>query len=355
MSVSKFNIYNPIAALEAQSMLVVNDGTTTTTTPPTTTTSEGTPTTTTPPTTTFSTTMSPLFSTPLNKSIIDGLSSTRHSKGFIQLGGDLANDESTSESPKLTDFCVTNRKLACFSQSSQLKGSSSSSLNATDITIGSGLMMDGTMLILDPQYKFPFSLKQPNQPREKDDVVNKEYVDTKLSTPTVVQQPHPGKIIFNAGFDHMRNFVSECPRYVSDLNVPNGTPLGLEGSSFIVKIPKTGPTSLQISFKNGSTPGWSGVGTAVWQDKPFPNPPIVKYCRGVPVDNIIINQFYYLSNTVHGGNNSFDYGHQAIYGATETWTLYINNNPIESAMYEITCMYFSATSAVSAITIKKKS
>jgi hypothetical protein len=64
-------------------------------------------------------------------------------KGKLQLAGDLSG---TASSPSVANLAITNAKLANLSSSSNLKGSSSSSAVATDITLGPGLNMNASSL-----------------------------------------------------------------------------------------------------------------------------------------------------------------------------------------------------------------
>ncbi|ADO00411.1 tail fiber protein [Wiseana iridescent virus] len=67
-------------------------------------------------------------------------------KGKLQLGGDLSG---TAAAPVVASLAITNAKLANLSAVSQLKGSSSASSAATDITLGSGLTMTSSTLSVD--------------------------------------------------------------------------------------------------------------------------------------------------------------------------------------------------------------
>ncbi|GHV50329.1 hypothetical protein AGMMS49579_03730 [Spirochaetia bacterium] len=66
--------------------------------------------------------------------------------GTIQLAGVLGG---TATSPTLNNNSVTNNMLANLPNPSMLKGSSSSSNSATDISLGQGLTMNGSTLTLD--------------------------------------------------------------------------------------------------------------------------------------------------------------------------------------------------------------
>ncbi|ADO00469.1 tail fiber protein [Wiseana iridescent virus] len=67
-------------------------------------------------------------------------------KGKLQLAGDLGG---TATAPVVAPMAITNAKLANLSAVSQLKGSSSASSTATDITLGSGLTMTSSTLSVD--------------------------------------------------------------------------------------------------------------------------------------------------------------------------------------------------------------
>ncbi|CCV01987.1 hypothetical protein IIV22A_143R [Invertebrate iridescent virus 22] len=71
---------------------------------------------------------------------------TTSGKGIVQLAGDLSG---TASAPVISPLSVTNSKLANLSAVSQLKGSSSTASTATDISLGSGLSMSGTVLNID--------------------------------------------------------------------------------------------------------------------------------------------------------------------------------------------------------------
>jgi hypothetical protein len=64
--------------------------------------------------------------------------------GGIEMLGDLTGSVATA--PTVAANAITNAKLANFSNVSLLKGSSSSSTAATDISLGTGLVMTGTVL-----------------------------------------------------------------------------------------------------------------------------------------------------------------------------------------------------------------
>jgi hypothetical protein len=67
-------------------------------------------------------------------------------KGKVQLAGDLGGVGTTAAAPIISGLAISNTKLANLSGTSQLKGSSSASVAATDISLGAGLSMSGTTL-----------------------------------------------------------------------------------------------------------------------------------------------------------------------------------------------------------------
>jgi Repeat of unknown function (DUF5907) len=71
-------------------------------------------------------------------------------KGKVQLAGDLGGAGTTAAAPIISNGAITNAKLANLSAVSQLKGSSSTSQSATDITLGSGLTMSSNVLDVNP-------------------------------------------------------------------------------------------------------------------------------------------------------------------------------------------------------------
>jgi hypothetical protein len=133
-----------------------------------------------------------------NKTYVDGLvtpDATTLIKGKVQLAGDLTG---TAASPlvanlaittgKLADNAITNSKLANLSGVSQLKGSSSASTAATDISLGTGLSMSGTTLSVNTSSlsgtflplaggTMSGAISQPVAPLAGNDLTNKTYVD----------------------------------------------------------------------------------------------------------------------------------------------------------------------------------
>jgi hypothetical protein len=75
---------------------------------------------------------------------------TTLAKGKIQLAGDLGGVGTSAVTPTISNQAVTNIKLANFVGNSKLKGSSNTSANATDISLGSNLIMNGTTLDVNP-------------------------------------------------------------------------------------------------------------------------------------------------------------------------------------------------------------
>jgi hypothetical protein len=71
---------------------------------------------------------------------------TTTTTGTVQLAGDLGGTGTTATAPVISNLAVTNAKLANLSGTSKLKGSSSTSSAATDISLGTGLSMSGTTL-----------------------------------------------------------------------------------------------------------------------------------------------------------------------------------------------------------------
>jgi hypothetical protein len=109
-------------------------------------------------------------------------------KGKLQLAGDLSG---TAAAPLVASKAITNTKLDAFSNSSQLKGSSSTSTDATDIALGNGLIMSNTTLDVNTSNLsstfLPLAggimtgaIVQPLAPTSGNDVTNKSYVDSFL-------------------------------------------------------------------------------------------------------------------------------------------------------------------------------
>ncbi|CCV02340.1 hypothetical protein IIV30_145R [Invertebrate iridescent virus 30] len=114
-------------------------------------------------------------------------------KGKVQLAGDLSG---TASAPVVALLAITNSKLANLSGISQLKGSSSTSSTATDISLGSGLSMSGTTLSVNTSSlsstflplaggTMSGAITQPLAPVVGSDVANKAYVDAQITSVTV--------------------------------------------------------------------------------------------------------------------------------------------------------------------------
>ena len=128
-----------------------------------------------------------------NKAYVDSIvvpDATNLIKGKIQLSGDL---NGTASAPTIAPLAVTNAKLANLSNTSQLKGSSSSSSTATDISLDSTLNITGTTLgVNTTSLSSSFlslsggtmtgAISQPNAPSAADDLTNKTYVDAQIAT-----------------------------------------------------------------------------------------------------------------------------------------------------------------------------
>jgi hypothetical protein len=117
-------------------------------------------------------------------------------KGKVQLAGDLSGTASLPviatgavTTPKIANGAILNTKLANLSAVSQLKGSSSASAAATDISLGTGLNMTGTTLNVNTSSLastfLPLSggtmsgaINQPLTPVNPGDLTNKMYVDS---------------------------------------------------------------------------------------------------------------------------------------------------------------------------------
>ena len=110
-------------------------------------------------------------------------------KGKVQLAGDLSG---TAAAPVVAPNAITNSKLAHLTTSSQLKGSSSTSTDPTDIALGAGLNMSGTTLDVNTSAlsstflplaggAMSGAIVQPAAPTSADDLTNKAYVDTQVT------------------------------------------------------------------------------------------------------------------------------------------------------------------------------
>ncbi|CCV01990.1 hypothetical protein IIV22A_146L [Invertebrate iridescent virus 22] len=67
-------------------------------------------------------------------------------KGILQLSGDLSGN---ANNPLISNKAITNLKLANLTDSGMLKGSSSNSVEPTDIELGNGLIMNNSKLDID--------------------------------------------------------------------------------------------------------------------------------------------------------------------------------------------------------------
>jgi hypothetical protein len=117
-------------------------------------------------------------------------------KGKVQLAGDLGGVGTAAATPRISNNAVTNGKMAVMSGTSQIKGSSSSSTAVTDLTLGSGLNMTGSVLQVDTSTLsstfLPLAggtmsgpILQPVGPTVDDALANKLYVDTQVSLATI--------------------------------------------------------------------------------------------------------------------------------------------------------------------------
>jgi Repeat of unknown function (DUF5907) len=110
-------------------------------------------------------------------------------KGKVQLAGDLGGVGTSASAPIISSGAVTNAKLANLSGPSHIKGSSSSSSAATDLSLGSGLSISGTVLDVNTSSlsgsflplvggTMSGAISQPVAPVNPNDLTNKAYVDS---------------------------------------------------------------------------------------------------------------------------------------------------------------------------------
>jgi arginase family enzyme len=114
-------------------------------------------------------------------------------KGKVQLAGDLGGVGTTSATPLISNNAISNAKLANLTTTSQLKGSSSLSVAAADISLGTNLTISGSILDVNTSSLsgsfLPLTggtmsglINQPIAPLNPGDLTNKSYVDG-LTTP----------------------------------------------------------------------------------------------------------------------------------------------------------------------------
>jgi hypothetical protein len=113
-------------------------------------------------------------------------------KGKVQLAGDLGGVGTSASAPIISSGAVTNAKLADLSGTSHIKGSSSSSSAATDLSLGSGLSISGTVLDVNTSSlsgsflplvggTMSGAISQPVAPVNPNDLTNKAYVDAQIT------------------------------------------------------------------------------------------------------------------------------------------------------------------------------
>jgi hypothetical protein len=194
-------------------------------------------------------------------------------KGKLRLSGDLSG---TSNNPKVANFSITNAKLANMSNTSQLKGSSSTSSTTIDINIGNSLCMDNNTLNSPVSF---FTGNNPNTlaPEDRPGKSNVVYVGSdgslwiwsgsvlalapKAQSSGSISFAAPGKQYFrgpgalnvlksNTVYSIQPSSVLSSPITLTDFNifVPNGS-----------KIKVNYTLNFQNSEQIAPSFGWSGI------------------------------------------------------------------------------------------------
>ncbi|CCV02323.1 hypothetical protein IIV30_128L [Invertebrate iridescent virus 30] len=177
-------------------------------------------------------------------------------KGIVQLTGDLSG---TASAPVVSPLAITNAKLANLSAVSQLKGSSSTSSTATDISLGSGLSMSGSTLSVDTSSLsstfLPLSggtmsgaISQPLAPAVGSDVANKAYVDSQVAAVVVPDATSSVKGIVQLAGD--LSGTASAP-VVSPLSITNAKLANLSAVSQLKGSSSTSSTATDISLGSG--------------------------------------------------------------------------------------------------------
>ncbi|CCV01684.1 hypothetical protein IIV22_007L [Invertebrate iridescent virus 22] len=177
-------------------------------------------------------------------------------KGIVQLAGDLSG---TASAPVVSPLAITNAKLANLSGNSQLKGSSSTSSTATDISLGSGLSMSGTTLDVNTSSlgstflplaggTMSGAITQPLAPVAPSDVANKAYVDSQVAAVVVPDATSSVKGIVQLAGD--LSGTASAP-VVSPLSVTNAKLANLSAVSQLKGSSSTSSTATDISLGSG--------------------------------------------------------------------------------------------------------
>ncbi|CCV01972.1 hypothetical protein IIV22A_128L [Invertebrate iridescent virus 22] len=183
-------------------------------------------------------------------------------KGKVQLAGDLSG---TASAPVVAPLSITNSKLANLSAVSQLKGSSSTSSTATDISLGSGLSMSGTTLGVDTSSlsstflplaggTMSGAITQPLAPVVPSDVANKAYVDAQVAAVVVPDATSSVKGIVQLAGD--LSGTASAP-IVAPLSITNSKLANLSAVSQLKGSSSTASTATDISL--GSDLSMSGT------------------------------------------------------------------------------------------------
>lgn len=210
-----------------------------------------------------------------NKAYVDAQvtpSATTTAQGKIQLAGDLTG---TATAPVIAANAVTVSKLAVLSGSSQLLGSASSSSSATNISLGSGLQMTGSVLSVNTS-SLPFlplsggtltgsltiptsnTLTLTDAPTTATSAVNKAYVDAQ-TTPSATTTTQ-GKIQLAGDLTG----TATAPAITSNA-VTISKLAALTGSSQLLGSASSSSAATNISLGNGlqMTGSVLGINTAV--------------------------------------------------------------------------------------------
>ncbi|CCV01852.1 hypothetical protein IIV22A_008L [Invertebrate iridescent virus 22] len=177
-------------------------------------------------------------------------------KGIVQLAGDLSG---TASAPVVAPLSISNSKLANLSGNSQLKGSSSTSSTATDISLGSGLSMSGTTLNINTSSlsstflplaggTMSGAITQPLAPVAPSDVANKAYVDSQVAAVVVPDATSSVKGIVQLAGD--LSGTASAP-VVSPLSVTNAKLANLSAVSQLKGSSSTDSTATDISLGSG--------------------------------------------------------------------------------------------------------
>ena len=190
--------------------------------------------------------------------------------------GDLTETSSNSGIALIKDKAVTNAKLAVLGAASQLKGSASTAPDVTDITLGPGLSMDGSIIrvgtvdLLQLISTTDQTVTSPSTALTFTDVVFQSSVSVTYTAPSTVKLVGPDlvyRLIFTCSSLYPTTLIPESAITLAAYDVTNSnwitaeycgqkykTDLGLFGSTaFVAYFTTTGAeTDVQIRVKSSS-------------------------------------------------------------------------------------------------------